>query len=92
MFGLSLTELLVILAIVLLLFGTKKLRNLGGDLGGAIKGFRKAMTDEEKADAEANAEAKAKHDSTPSYIEGEAKRESTETGKSKSGVGSESKT
>lgn len=47
MFGLSVTELLVILAIVLLLFGTRKLRNLGGDLGGAIKGFRKAMKDED---------------------------------------------
>lgn len=86
MFGLSLTELLVILAIVLLLFGTKKLRNLGGDLGGAIKGFRKAMTDEEKADAEAKDK-----DADPSYIEGEARRESAETGKSKSTVGSEHK-
>ncbi len=47
MFGLSVTELLVILAIVLLLFGTRKLRNLGGDLGGAIKGFRKAMNEDE---------------------------------------------
>lgn len=84
MFGLSLTELLVILAIVLLLFGTKKLRNLGGDLGGAIKGFRKAMTDEEKAEAE-------RKDDDPSYIEGEARRESAEAGKSKSGVGSENK-
>ena len=84
MFGLSLTELLVILAIVLLLFGTKKLRNLGGDLGGAIKGFRKAMTDEDKAEAE-------RKDDDPSYIEGEARRESTEASKSKAGVGGESK-
>jgi sec-independent protein translocase protein TatA len=71
MFGLSLTELLVILAIVLLLFGTKKLRNLGGDLGGAIKGFRSAMND----DAE-----KKDEDEAPKtdYIEGEARRESAE--------------
>ena len=41
-------ELLVILLIVALLFGTKKLRTLGADLGGAVKGFRSAMTDAEK--------------------------------------------
>jgi len=42
--SLGLTELLVILTIVILLFGTKKLKTLGSDLGGAIKGFRKAVT------------------------------------------------
>ncbi|WP_045857885.1 Sec-independent protein translocase subunit TatA [Teredinibacter purpureus] len=46
--GISIWQLLIILVIVLLLFGTKRLRGLGGDLGGAIKGFKKAMTDEEK--------------------------------------------
>lgn len=45
--GISIWQLLIILVIVLLLFGTKRLKNLGGDLGGAIKGFKKAMTDEE---------------------------------------------
>ena len=40
-------ELLVILVIVVLLFGTKKLSSLGTDLGGALKGFKKAMKDEE---------------------------------------------
>ena len=39
----GITELLVILAIVLLLFGTKKLSSMGNDLGSAIKGFRQAM-------------------------------------------------
>ncbi len=47
MFGLGMTELLVILAIVLLIFGPKRLKNIGSDLGGAIKGFRKAVTEEE---------------------------------------------
>lgn len=47
--GIGIWQLLIILVIVLLLFGTKKLKNLGGDLGGAIKGFKKAV-DEEKAD------------------------------------------
>ena len=41
--GISIWSLILILVIVLLLFGTKRLRNVGTDLGGAIKGFRKAM-------------------------------------------------
>lgn len=41
--GISVTQLLIVLAIVIVLFGTKRLRNIGGDLGGAIKGFRSAM-------------------------------------------------
>lgn len=40
-------ELFIILAIVLVLFGAKKLRNIGGDLGGAIKNFKSAMKEEE---------------------------------------------
>lgn len=83
MFGLSLTELLVILAIVLLLFGTKKLKNLGGDLGGAIKGFRKAMNEDDKTEKDAESE--------PSYIEGEARREASSNDEAKSKAHSESK-
>jgi len=45
--GISPWSLVLILVIVLLLFGTKKLRGLGGDLGGALKGFKKAMGDDE---------------------------------------------
>jgi sec-independent protein translocase protein TatA len=48
MFGLGLTELLVILAIVLLLFGPKRLKTLGSDLGSAIKGFRSAVSEDER--------------------------------------------
>ncbi|NRB25498.1 twin-arginine translocase TatA/TatE family subunit [Shewanella sp.] len=40
-------QLLIIAVIVILLFGTKKLRSLGGDLGGAIKGFKNAMSSED---------------------------------------------
>ncbi|MCK9635542.1 MAG: Sec-independent protein translocase subunit TatA [Methylobacter tundripaludum] len=49
--GLSVTHLLVVLAIVVVVFGTKRLRNIGADLGGAIKGFRTAMKEggEDKA-------------------------------------------
>jgi len=46
--GISIWQLLIILVIVLLLFGTKRLRNLGSDLGNAIKGFRGAMSEGEK--------------------------------------------
>ncbi|MFQ5644566.1 MAG: twin-arginine translocase TatA/TatE family subunit [Thiogranum sp.] len=47
--GISIWQLLIILAIVLVLFGAKRLRNVGGDLGGAIKGFRQAMKEEDGA-------------------------------------------
>ena len=43
--GISIWQLLIILAIVVLLFGTKKLKGIGGDLGGAVKGFKKALGD-----------------------------------------------
>lgn len=48
--GISIWQLLIIAVIVILLFGTKKLRNIGGDLGSAVKGFKKAMSDEDKDD------------------------------------------
>jgi len=47
--GISIWQLLIVLAIIVLLFGTKKLRGIGGDLGNAVKGFKKAVSDEEKA-------------------------------------------
>jgi len=46
MCGISIWQLLIVAVIVVLLFGTKKLRNLGGDLGSAIKGFKNAIGDE----------------------------------------------
>ncbi len=55
--GISIWQLLIVLAIIILIFGTKKFKNIGSDLGGAVKGFKKAMTDEEKA-AEAEADQK----------------------------------
>lgn len=52
--GISIWQLLIILVIVMMLFGTKKLRNMGSDLGSAIKGFRKGMADEEPEKLEAD--------------------------------------
>ncbi|WP_404342985.1 Sec-independent protein translocase subunit TatA [Pseudoalteromonas mariniglutinosa] len=46
--GISIWQLLIVLAIIVLLFGTKKLRGIGGDLGNAVKGFKKAMSDDDK--------------------------------------------
>lgn len=43
----SITKLLVVAALIILVFGTKKLRTLGGDTGSAIKGFKKAMSDDD---------------------------------------------
>ena len=54
--GISIWQLLILLAIVVLLFGTKKLRNVGGDLGGAVKGFKKAMNDGEKGEDDSEEE------------------------------------
>jgi sec-independent protein translocase protein TatA len=45
--GIGVSELLIILAIVVVLFGTKRLRNIGGDLGGAIKSFKTAIKEGE---------------------------------------------
>lgn len=50
--GISIWQLLIILAILILIFGTKKLKNLGSDLGGAVKGFKEAVNkDDENNDA-----------------------------------------
>lgn len=57
--GISIWQLLIILVIVLLLFGTKKLKNLGGDLGGAIKNFKKAVSEEPAEGDKSAAETKA---------------------------------
>ncbi|MEH6568079.1 MAG: twin-arginine translocase TatA/TatE family subunit [Halioglobus sp.] len=51
--GISVWQLLIILAIVIMLFGTKRLRNMGGDLGSAVKGFRKSMSDDDSSQPEA---------------------------------------
>ena len=47
--GISVWQLLIVLLIVILIFGTKQMKNIGGDLGGAIKSFRKGMTEADKA-------------------------------------------
>ncbi|MEM5529519.1 twin-arginine translocase TatA/TatE family subunit [Gammaproteobacteria bacterium AS21] len=55
--GVSLWQLAIVLGIVILLFGTKKLRNIGGDLGSAVKGFKKAMSDGVLSDEDKNSKS-----------------------------------
>jgi sec-independent protein translocase protein TatA len=69
----SIWHWLIVLLVVVLIFGTKKLRNLGTDLGGAVKGFKDGMKSEE---------APAKSEIPPSAgqtIEGEARKESSKS-------------
>ena len=77
MFGLSIWELLIILAIVLLLFGPKRLKNIGADLGNAIKGFRTAVAEEDKPEPQAD----------PKVIEGEVASNERASAKQNSDTG-----
>ena len=63
-------QLVVILIIVILLFGTKRLKNIGADLGGALKGFKKAVKDEDKKPSDSIEEK-----SSDDVIEGEVIKE-----------------
>ncbi len=57
----SLWHWLIVLLIVVLVFGTKKLRNIGSDVGGAVKEFKKAMKDDESNVIEGEVTDKSKH-------------------------------
>ena len=57
-------ELIIILAIVLLIFGGKRLKNIGSDLGGAIKGFKSTMKETDKKEDIIEGEIKASDDSS----------------------------
>ncbi len=60
--GISIWQLLIILVIVALIFGTKKLKGIGGDLGGAVKGFKKALNDDDAKTTESDDSAEAAED------------------------------
>ncbi|WP_299311268.1 twin-arginine translocase TatA/TatE family subunit, partial [uncultured Halomonas sp.] len=67
--------------IIILIFGTKKLRNVGTDLGGAVKGFKQAMSEEEKAEKkkeEAEAQARVDHKEETNTYDVQAERKSEE--------------
>jgi len=71
--GLSIWHWLIVLVVVVLIFGTKKLRNVGQDLGGAVKGFKEGMKSAE-SDAQA-APAEPPSQVTGRTIEGEVRKE-----------------
>ena len=74
--GISIWQLLIILVIVLMVFGTKKLRNMGGDLGTAIKGFKKSVKEEPvNPNVEEGASAEEPNDETASIAAVEATEE-----------------
>ncbi len=71
--GISPWQLLIILAIVLVLFGAKRLRSVGSDVGAAIKGFRTAMREDDEPERKESIEQKEGEESR--VIEGESRRE-----------------
>ncbi len=79
--GISIWQLLIVLVIVLLLFGTKRLKNIGSDLGNAVKGFKGAMSDEKKKNDDS---ARIEQAEEEKIIEGEVtkKEESSDSKKS----------
>ncbi len=70
--GISIWQLLILLAVVILIFGTKKLKNVGGDLGSAIKGFKSAVKD---GDSDAAKQEKVAQDSVESADTESVKKE-----------------
>jgi sec-independent protein translocase protein TatA len=77
--GLSIWHWLIVLLVVVLIFGTKKLKNIGSDLGGAVKGFKEGMKGaNEEADAAAkSAAADPQAKIAGQTIEGEVRKETT---------------
>ncbi|MFV0574272.1 MAG: Sec-independent protein translocase subunit TatA [Vibrio sp.] len=80
--GISIWQLLIIAVIVVLLFGTKKLRGIGGDLGSAVKGFKEAMSEEDEKTAKKDTSNDADFDTksinqnkTDASVETDAKKE-----------------
>lgn len=71
--GISWPQILIILAIVVLLFGTKRLRNIGSDLGSAVKGFKKSMAEDDKQQHQ-QADAELTDDSSKTTAQKDAKQ------------------
>ncbi|OUS15289.1 Sec-independent protein translocase TatA [Gammaproteobacteria bacterium 50_400_T64] len=66
--GISIWQLLIVLAIVVLIFGTKRLKGMGTDLGGALKGFKDAVATDDDADKEQNLEADSAADASNNTV------------------------
>ena len=66
--GISIWQLLIVLAIVVLIFGTKRLKGMGTDLGGALKGFKDAVATDDDAEKEQNLEANKTADASNNTV------------------------
>ncbi|MDF1832410.1 MAG: Sec-independent protein translocase subunit TatA [Porticoccaceae bacterium] len=66
--GISIWQLLIILAIVVLIFGTKRLKGMGSDLGGALKGFKDAVSTDDDAEKEKSLDADQTADASNSTV------------------------
>jgi sec-independent protein translocase protein TatA len=75
--GLSIWHWLIVLLVVVLIFGTKKLRNIGQDLGGAVKGFKEGMKTEDDAAAAEPGTPVDPPKVAGTTIEGEVRKDST---------------
>ena len=74
--GISIWQLLIILAIIVLLFGTKRLKNIGSDLGSAIKGFKNSVNDEDANKEDKAVESKSTKDQADADFKSEQKSKS----------------
>ena len=77
--GIGFRELLIILAIALLIFGAKKLRNIGSDLGAAVRGFKKSMNDGEGEESEKKLAQEARPDAD--FSQGKGDRDGADSSK-----------
>lgn len=77
--GIGFRELLVILAIALLIFGAKKLRNIGSDLGAAVRGFKKSMNEGEDEESDKKLARDEKPDAD--FSSGKDERDSADSSK-----------
>ena len=78
--SMSIWHWLIVLVVVLLIFGTKKLRNIGQDLGGAVKGFKEGVKGAEDAPEAAKESGAPAQKIGGTTIEGEVKKERTQQG------------
>ncbi|OSM97820.1 MULTISPECIES: Sec-independent protein translocase subunit TatA [Lonsdalea] len=84
--GISLWNLLIIAVIVVLLFGTNKLRTLGSDLGASIKGFKKAMSDDHTSDSDEKTQRQDADFNTKTVVEQQPETKHEEKSQSKERV------
>ncbi|HJP25925.1 MAG: twin-arginine translocase TatA/TatE family subunit [Arenicellales bacterium] len=81
--GISIWQLIIVLVIVLLLFGTKKLKGMGGDLGSAIKGFKKAVKDDgQQSESDVKSDTEQLEEEDEAFSKAERSEEAEEQDKS----------